>query len=311
MIPAGRFLTVNLSAAGLQHDAVVTLLLEQPDLHGLVIEITDVPAVLASPQSLGMLGELRDRGLMAAADLEDGGAHELTRISQLRPDLVKLERTLVHGVHADPVRRRVIASVAAFVTDLGSVCLGEGVERREDAHALQDVGVRYGQGWLFGRARPGFMPGSEESAGWLAASWTELLERSRLSRLVRRVPTRAQIPGQDGAPGADGVPQPGDPPQGHPGQWWATVTQDGRLLTVHTPNGDLIAGSELVRLRASSDIGAAARRFIAAEGRRGRTAVAAGVDDQGGFLGLVDTAGLLRAALDQDQGPGSAAAAGS
>lgn len=308
MIPAGRFLTVNLSAAGLQHEAVVALLLEQPDLHGLVIEITDVPAVLAAPQSLGMLGELRSRGLMAAADLEDGGAHELARIGELRPDLVKLERSLVHGLHGDPVRRRVVASLASFVTDLGATCLGEGVERREDAHALQDLGVRFGQGWLFGRARPGFMPGNEESAGWLATSWTELLERSRLARLVRRVPTRAQIPGTGGA---DGEPLPGQTTGGHPGQWWATVTQDGRLLQVHTPNGDRIAGSELVRLRASSDVGTAARRYLSAEGRRSRTAVAAAVDDQGGFLGLVDTVGLLREALVQDQRPGSDDATGS
>jgi EAL domain-containing protein (putative c-di-GMP-specific phosphodiesterase class I) len=297
MMPPGRFLTVNLSAAGLQHEAVVALLLEQPDLHGLVIEITDVPAVLDTPQSLGMLGELRDRGLMAAADIEDGGARELDRIARLRPDVVKLERTLVQGVHADPVRRRVIRSLTGLVAELGAVCLGEGVERREDAHALQDLGIRFGQGWLFGRARPGFLPLNEESASWLASSWSAMAERDRLARLVRRVPTQAQIPTPDGVP----LPGHDQPPAG---QWWASVSQDGRLLEVHLPDGKTVAGSELVRLRATSDIGAAARRFIAAEGRRSRLGIAAVVDEQGGFLGLVDTAGLLREALAQDLRPG-------
>lgn len=298
MMPPGRFLTVNLSAAGLQHDAVVALLLEQPDLHGLVVEITDVAAVLDNPQSLGMLGELRDRGLMSAADIEDGGARELARISRLRPDVVKLERTLVQGLQADPVRRRVIRSLVGLVAELGAVCLGEGVERREDAHALQDLGVTLGQGWLFGRARPGFLPLNEESASWLAASWTATVERDRVARLVRRVPTRAQIPTADGAP----LPGHDTPPDG---QWWATVSQDGRLLDVHLPDGRTVAASELVRIRATSDIGTAARRFATADGPRGRLGIAAAVDEQGGFLGLVETAGLLREALAQDLRPGT------
>lgn len=299
LMPPGRFLTVNLSAAALRHDAVVALLLEQPDLHGLVIELTDVPAVLEAPQSLGMLGELRERGLMAAADLEDGGARELGRIARLRPDVVKLERSLVQGVHADPVRRRVIRSLAGFVGELGAVCLGEGVERREDAHALQDLGVRFGQGWLFGRARPGFLPLNEESAAWLSSSWSAMVERDRLARMVRRVPTRAVIPT------ADGAPLPGHEAEPAPGQWWASVSQDGRLLEVHLPDGRTVAASELVRLRATADIGTAARRFAAAEGRRGRVGIAVAVDEQGGFLGLVDTSALLREALAQDLRPGN------
>ena len=277
-MPAGRFLTVNLSAAGLQYDEVVRLLLDQPDLHGLVIEITDVPALLADPQGLGMLAELRSRGLMAAADLEDAGARELTRISALRPDLVKLERLLVHGVHGDPVRQRVLRSVAGFVSELGAVCLGEGLEQREDALALQDLGIRLGQGWLFGRARPGFLPPTDESAGWLAAGWTELVDRSRLARLVRAVPA---VP--SGAPA-------------EPGGWRAELAPDGRLLVLVTPQGDRVAGSELVRLRASADVGTAARRLVKA-GDRGGTRCAAVVNDLGAFVGLADIDRVLSEAV--------------
>jgi EAL domain-containing protein (putative c-di-GMP-specific phosphodiesterase class I) len=274
-MPAGRFLTVNLSAAGLRHDEVVSLLLDQPDLHGLVIEITDVAALLADQHGLGMLAELRARGLMAAADLEDAGARELTRISQLRPDLVKLERQLVHGVHGDPVRQRVLRSVTGFVSELGSVCLAEGLELREDAVALQDLGLRLAQGWLFGRARPGFLTATDETAGWLAGSWTDLVDRTRLARLASSVPSG---------------------PPAEPADWRAELAADGRLLALITPAGDRLAGSELIRLRASADIPSAARSLVKA-GDRGRAGYAAVVDDGGAFVGLARIDTVLREAV--------------
>ncbi len=172
LLAAGQFLSVNVSAAALLHQDVTRTLLDERELDGVVVELADVAAAEPGPLAAAIAG-LRERGLLVAVRLDDGGRSELSRLVDLRPDLVELGPGLVCGVADDAIAQRVVGVVLELAADLGADALAAGVEALEDARWLQRAGAALGQGWLFGRARAGLLHPSPEIVAWLRATWDD------------------------------------------------------------------------------------------------------------------------------------------
>jgi hypothetical protein len=153
--------------------------------------------------------------------------------------------------------------------------IATGVESVADATALLEAGVRMGQGWLFGRARPGFPPPA--AGDQVRAAWAEHVRTTRVAGLVQ--PTGGPV---DAAGGA----------------WRAEVDDEGRLRAViAVASGERIEASRVLKVRATLDLTAAARRVLDAGDARRPAGLAAVVTEDGRLTGLVDTSTLLRAAL--------------
>lgn len=94
-------------------------------------------------------------GLDVACDwaVDDAGAGyaSLRHIIELRPRYVKLDRGLVTGINADPIRQALVAGMLHFATSIGVEIIAEGVETEAERLTLQHLGVALGQGFLFGR----------------------------------------------------------------------------------------------------------------------------------------------------------------
>lgn len=84
--------------------------------------------------------------------LDDLGAHNgpLDLIEALEPDIVKLDRAIVHGVARNPVRAAITGALLPVLRELGMQVVAEGVEQQEDAVWLAERGADYLQGFLFG-----------------------------------------------------------------------------------------------------------------------------------------------------------------
>ena len=89
-----------------------------------------------------------------AIDDVGAGFSSLRHIVLTAPDVIKIDRSLVDGVHHDKVLRTLVAPLGEFATGLGAAVVAEGIEDIEDANALQECGIGYGQGWHFGRPGP-------------------------------------------------------------------------------------------------------------------------------------------------------------
>jgi EAL domain-containing protein (putative c-di-GMP-specific phosphodiesterase class I) len=94
-------------------------------------------------------------GLDVACDwaVDDAGAGyaSLRHIIELRPRYVKLDRGLVTGINADPIRQALVAGMLHFATSIGVEIIAEGVETEAERLTLRQLGVALGQGFLFGR----------------------------------------------------------------------------------------------------------------------------------------------------------------
>lgn len=150
-VPAGCFLAVNLSPALLSSPVVLALLRDAGDLSGVVLELTEHVPVDNLTALRRRIDLLRDRGVLLALDDTGAGWSGLRQVAELRPDIVKLDKSLVTDVDRDEVKQGLVELVGQFVSRLGSRLLVEGIERFEELDAVVRLGVPLAQGWLLGR----------------------------------------------------------------------------------------------------------------------------------------------------------------
>jgi len=122
----------------------------------IVLEITE----RASIEKMGDISNVvRDLKLLryrlAVDDLGTGYAG-LASFTQLSPEIVKLDRSLVTGIDGDPVKQRVVGAMTTLCADLGMEVISEGVETLAERDALVALGADLIQGYLFGKPAPGF-----------------------------------------------------------------------------------------------------------------------------------------------------------
>lgn len=145
---AGTYLTVNVSPSVLGSPAVLEAL--GGDLTDVVVEVTE-DSRLDLTELDRLLGGLRGRGARVAMDDTGAGYDGLRRLVRLRPEIVKLDRELVHQVHDHPEKRALVEAMASFCRQTGTALCAEGIETVDELRTLADLGVDLGQGWFVGR----------------------------------------------------------------------------------------------------------------------------------------------------------------
>jgi EAL domain-containing protein (putative c-di-GMP-specific phosphodiesterase class I) len=101
---------------------------------------------------------MRERGARLAADDLGSGYAGFRHLLLLEPDIIKLDITLVSGIHDHPGSRALTKALVAFAADIGATVIAEGVEEPADLAVLQELCVPWAQGYLLGR--PGPLPAS-------------------------------------------------------------------------------------------------------------------------------------------------------
>jgi EAL domain-containing protein (putative c-di-GMP-specific phosphodiesterase class I) len=146
--PAGTFLALNVSPRALLTDAVADAL--PADLSGVVIELTEHELFAADEALEARLRELRARGARVALDDAGAGYAGLQQLIRVAPDILKVDRSLVHGAHRDSSRYALLEALITFAGTTGAAVCGEGVEDLADLRALADLDATYAQGYALG-----------------------------------------------------------------------------------------------------------------------------------------------------------------
>lgn len=151
-LPPHAFLSVNASPCLLADarflDAVAALAPGR-----LVVEITEHAVVDDYAPLVEAIARVRALGVRIAIDDVGAGYASLRHVLWVAPDIVKLDMSLTRGIDIDPVKQALASGLMAFAARTRFMVVAEGVETAAEAAALHEVGVRFGQGYLF--ARPG------------------------------------------------------------------------------------------------------------------------------------------------------------
>jgi EAL domain-containing protein (putative c-di-GMP-specific phosphodiesterase class I)/GGDEF domain-containing protein len=161
-LPAGTWMSLNVSPRLALSPKLADALGPGP-LDDIVIEITEHERVDDYAQLAARLAVYRGRGARIAIDDAGAGHSSLRHVMQLRPDLVKLDPSLISDLDQDAARRALVSSMVALNSELGADLVAEGVESAAELGALRNLGVQLGQGYLFARPEPGFVRGDELS----------------------------------------------------------------------------------------------------------------------------------------------------
>lgn len=149
-LPADTYLSINVGPATLLDCRLHTILRQIP-VNRVVVELTEHCAITDYEEFRVALRALRSSGLRLAVDDAGAGYASLRHIVDLEPDVIKVDRSLVCGIDTDLGRRSLFVALTTFAADLGASLVAEGVETPEEARRLASWGVRFAQGWHFGR----------------------------------------------------------------------------------------------------------------------------------------------------------------
>ena len=153
----GGRLLVNLSAHAILQDAfrpqqiIEGLQSAGRDLSRFVIEITERDIVEDVGRLADALGYLRAAGIRIALDDFGNGHSNFELWHELGPEYVKIDRYLIHEIAESPGRLSIVRALVQVAESLGTDLIAEGVERMQDLAIIQDLGIRYAQGYLLGR----------------------------------------------------------------------------------------------------------------------------------------------------------------
>ncbi len=93
----------------------------------------------------------RKQGFLFALDDLGTGFSNLARITTLRPEILKLDRSLIMGISGDYYKQEVFKSLVGLGRRVGALILAEGVETDEELSTCVDLGADLVQGFFFGR----------------------------------------------------------------------------------------------------------------------------------------------------------------
>lgn len=150
-LPAGAWLSLNVSPVLLAEcDVLVDLLADRT--RPIMLEITehelidDYAPLHAAMRRLGP-------DVRLAVDDAGAGVANFGHLVDLRPDLVKIDASLIRGANADVSRQALIVGLVHFAAASGALVLAEGIETAAEQETVHRLGVTLGQG--FHLARPG------------------------------------------------------------------------------------------------------------------------------------------------------------
>ncbi|MEP4651984.1 MAG: EAL domain-containing protein [Ilumatobacter sp.] len=130
---------------------------------------------------------LRRSGALIAIDDAGAGHSGLQQILQLRPSIVKLDRSIIEGVDRDESKVAMVEMLGVFANRVDAWLLAEGVETGAEARRLFDLGVPLVQGYFFGRPSDPWSPISDEPVHDLRSRAATVVAGPTLGRLMEHV----------------------------------------------------------------------------------------------------------------------------
>lgn len=132
-------------------------LLEESNLNpdNIVIEITERQAITNYPVFRKVIEEYRKKGYLIAVDDAGAGYSSLESITEIYPDFIKLDMSLIRGIDTDSIKQALLETFVQFANKVKCKIIAEGVETQKELKTLIELGVPYGQGFFLGKPAKG------------------------------------------------------------------------------------------------------------------------------------------------------------
>jgi len=152
-------ISLNLPPSKLSDPKLVPELIRQLTRHAiapsnLTIELTERSVLLPLTTVTANLKQIRAQGIAVSLDDFGTGYSSLSLLSTLQPNEVKIDKSFVMAMPHDDYARQIITLIADMATRMNLHVVAEGVENSQVLAMLQELGIRYFQGFHFARPMP-------------------------------------------------------------------------------------------------------------------------------------------------------------
>lgn len=160
---ASHYVAINFSSMQIEPGLPARLasLLERYGLQpsALVVEITEAVLMQDNPDISMILSQIRQYGCRIALDDFGTGYSSLSYLNRFPVDIVKVDQSFIRALSGGTVEaydksRMLVEGITAISHKMACTVIAEGIETREQWQTLIDMGVDYGQGYLFSRPLP-------------------------------------------------------------------------------------------------------------------------------------------------------------
>lgn len=149
-----------------------------------VFEITERTSINDFCSFRDSLGYYRQYGFQVAVDDAGSGFSSLQAISELQPDFIKLDMSLIRDIDKTPNKRSLVETFITFSEKTGSTIIAEGIETAGELDCLRELGVHLGQGFFLARPDnpcPQLYP---QAINKLSCAYHPAGQRDRFGRMI-------------------------------------------------------------------------------------------------------------------------------
>ncbi len=187
-VPPGKGLFLNVHRRALSDpeftcDSLMQLVREaglSPE--NTVLELSEKDGFEVSSHLLQAVEQLRNRGFRISIDGVGAGRATLHSISQIRPDFIKIDDTLIKGVDCNPFKRVMIETLIVMAEKVGCQVIAQGIETESELSSVVSMGIHMGQGKYLGL--PAFPKSALSSIEIPVAASFDAVERQGLKCLA-------------------------------------------------------------------------------------------------------------------------------
>ena len=120
-----------------------------PDVQ-IVLELHET-AVTNSREISEFRAALRDLQIQLAFDDFGSGQSRLLELSEVAPDFLKFDMSLIRDIHLASQRQQLVSGLVQIAKDLGINPLAEGIESSAEADVCRQIGFTHAQGYFYGK----------------------------------------------------------------------------------------------------------------------------------------------------------------
>ena len=126
------------------------------DPKNIVFEVVETEQISDTQHLKKILDFYKNHGFMVALDDVGSGYSSLIMLTQIQPDIIKIDRDIISGIDSNSFKQSIFGALMKVATDHGITVLAEGVETLPEAEWVKENGAHLAQGYFW--AKPSAEP---------------------------------------------------------------------------------------------------------------------------------------------------------
>jgi len=136
-----------------------------------VLELTERAAIEDYAVFRKVLDEFRGKDIEVAIDDAGSGYASLEAIAALAPDYLKVTKSLVSTLAAEPIKQDLVKMLVELAGKIGAKTIAEGIETVEEYETCRELGIDLMQGYYIAHPQEQLRSGDAEVARSLSGQY--------------------------------------------------------------------------------------------------------------------------------------------